>query len=144
MGAFILSTLSSLCAPPLPSSVLGQHQPPGCQVCDTPSLDLASSTFSSRRHPPPYFAQPLCTPPPLVFAWAMLTPSLVKHPAPLNASCGASWRAGLPRPRAIPLPLSMPHVAPRSVPGYLQLSQSLPPPIRSVMVHPPPLLLAWL
>ena len=75
--------------------MLGQHQPPGRQVCDTPSLDPASSTSSSRRCPPPYFTQPLCTPPPHVFAWATSTTPLVKHPAPLNASCGALWRAGV-------------------------------------------------
>ena len=144
MGAFLLPTSSSLCAPPLPSSVLGQHQPPGCQVRDAPSLDPVSSTSSSRRRPPPYFTWPLCTPPPLVFTWATLTTPLVKHPAPLNPSWGPHGSLGLPQPRAIPLPLSTPRVAPRSAPGYLRLSRLLPPPIRSVMVHPPPLLLARL
>ena len=144
MGAFILPTLPSLYAPPLPLSLLGQHQPPGRRVRDTPSLDPASSTSPSRCRPPPYFAQPLCTPPPLIFAWATSTPSLVKHPAPLNASRGPRGSSGLPRPRAIPLPLSTPRVAPRGAPGYLRLSRSLPPPIGSAMVHPPPLLLARL
>ena len=144
MGAFILPTSPSLCAPPLPSSLLGQHQPPGRRVRDTPSLNPISSTSSSRCRPPPYFAQPLCTPPPLVFAWATSTPPLIKHPAPLNASWGPRSSSGLSRPRATPLPLSTPRVAPRSAPGYLQLSRLLPPPIGSAMVHPPPLLLAQL
>ena len=124
--------------------MLGQHQPPGHWVHDTPSLDPASSTSSSRHCPLPYFAQPLCTPPPLVFAWATSTPPLLKHAAPLNASWGPRSSSGLPQPCAIPLPLSTPRVAPRSTPGYLQLSRSLPPPLRSAMVHPPPLLLTRL
>ena len=69
---------------------------------------------------------------------------LVKHPAPLDASWGPRGSSGLPRPRAIPLPLSTPRVAPRGAPRYLRLSRSLPPPIRSAMVHPTPLLLARL
>ena len=93
---------------------------------------------------PTLLRPPLCTPPPLVFAWATSTTLLVKHPAPLNASWGPRGSSGLPRPRAIPLPLSMPRVAPRGALGYLQLSRSLPPPIGSAMVHPPPLLLARL
>ena len=118
--------------------MLRQHRPPGRQVRNAPSLGPASSTSSSRCHPPPYFAQPLCTPSPLVFAWAMSTPSLVKHPAPLNASRGPRSSLGLPRPCVIPLPLSMPHVAPCGALRYLRLPQSLPPPIGSAMVHPPP------
>ena len=57
---------------------------------------------------------------------------------------GPRGSSGLPRPRAIPLPLSTPHVAPRGAPGYLWLPRSLPPPIGSAMVHPLPLLLARL
>ena len=118
--------------------MLRQHRPPGRRVRNAPSLGPASSTSSSRCHPPPYFAQPLCTPSPLVFAWAMSTPSLVKHLAPLNASRGPRSSPGLPRPCVIPLPLSMPHVAPCGALRYLRLPRSLPPPIGSAMVHPPP------
>ena len=38
----------------------------------------------------------------------------------------------------------MPRVVPCGAPGYLQLSRLLPPPVGSAMVHPTPLLLAWL
>ena len=88
MGAFLLPTSSSLCAPPLPLSVLGQHRPPGHWVCDTPSLNPASSTFPSRCRPPPYFAQPLCTPPPLIFAWATSTPRCCNMQHPLTPHGG--------------------------------------------------------
>ena len=46
----------------LPSSLLGQHRPPGRRVRDTPSLDPVPSTSSSRCCPPPYFTH-LCAPP---------------------------------------------------------------------------------
>ena len=105
MGAFLLPTLPSLCAPPLPSSLLEQYQPPGHRVCNTPSLNPISSTSPSRCCPPPYFAQPLCTLPPLIFTWATLTPLLLKHAAPLNASCGASQHTRVTLASCHPPPL---------------------------------------
>ena len=73
-GAFILPTSSSLCAPPLPSSVLGQHQPPVAGFATPPHSTLPSQL-------PPQGAIPHPT-----------SPSLCAPPLPLS-SPGQRWRA---------------------------------------------------
>ena len=105
----------STCRPSTPSSHGSLHPLYLVQPLCTPSPLVGAWTTSTPwlpglRHPltrprilnlllkapsPALLRPAFVHPPPLVFAWAMLTPSLVKHPAPLNASCGASWRAGV-------------------------------------------------
>ena len=154
----------STCRPSTPSSHGSLPPPYLVQPLCTPSPLVSAWTTSTPwspglQHPftwprllnfplkvpsPTPLHPPLCTPPPLVFTWAMSTPCWWNTQHPLMPHVVPRGALGLPRPYAIPLPLSMPCVVPCGAPGYLQLSRSLPPPIGSAMVHPRPLLLARL